>query len=78
LKCSLEQAEAIVRLSALPEWRAFIGMVTEHSEILMKTLIMNENINADIKRGELRTVVGLADAIDGASDLIKAHQQPKK
>lgn len=38
---------------------------------------MKDDINADIKRGELRTMVQLTDAIAEAPGLIEAHNKPK-
>jgi hypothetical protein len=40
-------------------------------------LIMKDDINADIKRGELRSLVQLTDAIVEAPEKLAAYNQPK-
>jgi hypothetical protein len=78
LKCTLEQAEAIVRVAALPEWKVVMGMLGAQGEALTRKLIMKDDVNADIVRGELRSIVQFADAVEGAPALIDSHKQPKK
>lgn len=54
-----------------------MGMIGKHAEKLNKALIMNDDINADIKRGELRTAVLLTDAFVAAPSLVESYNQPK-
>jgi len=77
LKCNQEQAEAIVRLQALPEWNVFLSLIATHAEILNQTLIMKDDVKLDLVRGELRGFVKLTDAINGAPELLRQFQEPQ-
>lgn len=52
-------------------------MIGSHAEQLNKVLIMKDDINADIKRGELRSIVQLTDVIVEAPAKLIAFQKPK-
>ncbi len=77
MKCSTEQAEAIIRLRALPEWNVFMGMIAAHAEKVNRMLIMKDDVAVDIKRGELRLLTELVDAIDSAPEVVERAYEPK-
>ena len=77
MKAGLAQAEAIVRLAALPEWGLFMSMIAVRAEQLNELLIMKDDVNVDLTRGELRAFVRLTDAITNAPAVINQHNTPK-
>lgn len=77
MKCTLAEAEAIIRLQALPEWNTFLNMLGRHASDTNELLIMKDEVNTDILRGELRGFTRIVGAIEAASNVIAQSQQPK-
>ena len=69
------QAQAIVRLLGSPEFQAFLGMVGGYAETQNQRLIMSDDCNMDLIRGELRALAMIKNAVDAAPKIVEQHQQ---
>ena len=71
MKLNPERAEALVRLRAMPEFQAVLGMVAEYAEAKNEQLIMSDDLNVDVTIGELRSMTRLMSAVDKAPSYLK-------
>lgn len=66
-----------MRLKTQREWALVMGMLMEHVETLTRKLIMKDDVNLDLVRGELRAFVRLHDIVEDAPKLLAESRQPK-
>jgi hypothetical protein len=61
---------------ATPEFPVFLGMLAGHAETLNEQLIMRDDLDIALVRGQLRAFVAIQKTVDGASEqLYKFNNQ---
>lgn len=78
MKLDLPTAEALVRLRALPEFQVFLGALGGYAGQKNEILIMKDDVNTDLIRGELRAFATIQNAVDTAPRMVEQLQQPKE
>ena len=68
----------MVRLRGNDDFRLFLGMLGEHAASKNQMLIMKDDANVDLIRGELRGFAQLQNTFDGAPALVEKFKQSKE
>lgn len=66
-----------MRLRGQREWSLVMAMLMDHVESLTQMLIMKDDVNLDLVRGELRAFVRLHDIVEDAPKIVAESRQPK-
>lgn len=79
MKFNHKELEAIVRLTANPDFSLVISGIARHAEELNKLLVMKKMDSGEIQhlQGQTKAMVLLMEAIATARTAIDSHNQPK-
>jgi hypothetical protein len=74
VKILQHQAEALVRLRENTDFRALMEILNSRAEALNTKLIMKDDVNTDLTRGELRAYARIQDDLTNAPNLLAQYK----
>lgn len=79
MKFDKRELEALVRLTANPDFGLVISGLARHTEELNKKLVMNKMDSGEMQhlQGQTKAMVLLLEAITSAPTALTSHTQPK-
>lgn len=70
MKLDHRELEALVRLRNSPEFQTYVAVLNRRAEALDRTLVMKDDVNVDLVRGELRAYVRIQDDLRDAPNML--------